>query len=187
MVKTRLASQIGADAALAAYQRLVDLALSRYARVSDLRSELWLSGDPAHPEVRGWVKDWNLPLFRQRGADLGERMANAVAHTIAHDNACLIVGVDCPGIDGAYVHNAAQMLLATDLVLAPAEDGGYGLIGLRRSVPELFQGVPWGSEAVLAETLDKARCLGLEFQLLEPVWDVDAAADWARFLESGYG
>ena len=63
LVKTRLAAQIGADAALAAYQRLVDLALSRYAHVPDLHSELWLSGDPAHPEVRGWVKDWKLPLF----------------------------------------------------------------------------------------------------------------------------
>ena len=72
-------------------------------------------------------------------------------------------------------------------MLAPAEDGGYGLIGLRRPVPELFQGVAWGSESVLAETLAKAENLGLRYELLPTVWDVDDAADWARFLESGYG
>ena len=114
-------------------------------------------------------------------------MANAVADTIDRGSACLIVGVDCPGIDGAYVRDAARALLANDLVLAPAEDGGYGLIGLRRSAPELFQNVAWGSASVLTETLDKARFLGLEFQLLQQVWDVDDAADWTRFLESGYG
>lgn len=186
-VKTRLAARIGADAALAAYQRLVDLALSRYAALPDLRSELWVSGDRCLPEVRGWSADWGLPLFEQRGGDLGERMAAAMAHGCARDVATLIVGIDCPCIDGAYVRAAAQTLLTTDLVLAPAEDGGYGLIGLRRPMPELFRGVAWGSSSVLAETLVKAERLRLRYELLEAVWDVDDAADWERFLESGYG
>ncbi len=146
-----------------------------------------MSGDPGHPGVRKWSTEWNLSVFEQRGADLGERMANAAARILARDGACLIVGVDCPGIDAAYVSNAARVLRTTDLVLAPAEDGGYGLIGLRQPAPELFHGVAWGRQTVLKETLDRASLLGLEAQILDTVWDVDDAADWARFLESGCG
>ncbi len=186
-VKTRLAARIGVDAALAAYRRLVELALSRYAKIPDLHSELWVSGDPAHPEMRRWSSDWHLPLFEQRGADLGERMATAVAHGCEQGAGTLIVGVDCPCISGAYVRDAARTLRTTDLVLAPAEDGGYGLIGLRRPVPELFQGVAWGSDSVLAETLAKSQNLKLRHELLATVWDVDDAADWERFLESEHG
>jgi rSAM/selenodomain-associated transferase 1 len=186
-VKTRLAAGIGADEALDAYRRLVELALSRYAKIPDLRSELWLSGDLAHPEVRRWAVDWSLPVYEQRGSDLGARMAAAIAQGVATGLGTLVVGVDCPAIDVAYVREAARTLLTTDLVLAPAEDGGYGLIGLRRSAPELFRGVVWGSDGVLAETLVRADALGLRHELLETVWDVDDAADWKRFLDSGYG
>ncbi|MFP6835202.1 MAG: DUF2064 domain-containing protein, partial [Pseudomonadales bacterium] len=71
-----------------------------------------------------------------------------------------------------------------DLVIGPAEDGGYGLIGLRKPAPALFENMRWGTDSVLRDTLDRAVRIGLSYELLTTVWDVDNAVDWARFRAS---
>ncbi|MCX7204061.1 MAG: DUF2064 domain-containing protein, partial [Burkholderiales bacterium] len=79
-------------------------------------------------------------------------------------------------------------LQTADVVFAPAQDGGYALVGLRREAPELFERVDWGTEQVMSQTLAHAQALGLTVRLLRTVWDVDTPADLRRWraLASGY-
>ena len=88
---------------------------------------------------------------------------------------------DCPELTAAYVRDAAGYLGDHDLVLGPAEDGGYGLIALGRPAPKLFADEPWGSSAVLRDTLARADDAGLSVKLMGTIWDVDDGADWARY------
>ena len=86
-----------------------------------------------------------------------------------------------------YIRQASTALQSSDLVLGPAEDGGYVLIGCKQSHSELFANITWGSDTVLTQTLEKAEQLMLRVTLLEMLWDVDRPEDWARFqlLEKG--
>jgi rSAM/selenodomain-associated transferase 2 len=89
----------------------------------------------------------------------------------------VLIGTDCPGIRPAHLARAFQVLRHKDLVLGPAHDGGYYLIGLRRPVRELFDGIPWGTGEVLERTLSAARVRGLRVDLLECLHDVDRPED----------
>jgi len=94
----------------------------------------------------------------------------------------IIVGADCPTVDVAYVQQAVSALLAgADVVVGPAIDGGYGLIGVSRETPEIFADMPWGSDKVLAQTLSRAAKAKHQLVQLAPLWDVDEAPDWSRF------
>lgn len=180
-VKSRLARTFGEAAALAAYQELVTVALDHLARVPGIETELWIAGALDHPGVVEWSRQWGLPISRQQGADLGARMRYAIDACLADGTPGMVVGTDCPTITAGYVQQAAADLDDHDLVLGPAQDGGYGLIGLRLPAPTLFADMPWGSDRVLAETLARAREAGLDYRLLETVWDVDEPEDWVRF------
>ena len=110
-------------------------------------------------------------------------MAHALQDALGRVPLAIIVGTDCPTLNADYVVQAACALRQHDVVLGPAEDGGYGLVGLRRPVPQLFEHMPWGSSSVAARTLARADQLGLTVQMLDPLWDVDTAADLQRFRD----
>jgi rSAM/selenodomain-associated transferase 1 len=119
----------------------------------------------------------------QRGGDLGARMANLAADLLAAGHSgVLIVGSDLPTVPVSHLAEAARCLAedAADLVLGPAEDGGYYLVGLRRPAPALFSDVAWGTAAVFEVTLARARALDLRVHLLPPWHDVDTTEDLAR-------
>jgi rSAM/selenodomain-associated transferase 1 len=183
-VKTRLARSIGAEAALTAHEELVCLALSQMACVPGLICELWIAGATDHPAVVQWSQRWQLPIVAQQGHDLGARMSHAIQTALDESDRAIVVGTDCPGITSGYVQQAAAALDRHDLVIGPAEDGGYGLIGLRKPAPGLFENMRWGTDSVLRDTLDRAVRIGLSYELLTTVWDVDNAVDWARFRAS---
>ncbi len=119
-------------------------------------------------------------LFRrarlQRGADLGSRMHRAFRGA---RRPTLLMGSDCPVLDANEIRRAWRYLCAGyDAVIAPAEDGGYALIGLRRPLPDLFRDIEWGSERVYAQTL--TRLAPYRWRALRTVWDVDRPADLER-------
>ena len=180
-VKSRLAAEIGAEAALAAHRALVEGALERLACIDGVASELWLD-DPDHEGARRWAQPWGLPLRAQAGGDLGQRMDLALQSCVASGARGIVVGTDCPDIDARYVRDAVDALDSHDAVLGPAADGGYGLVGARRPVPEIFRGILWGSAGVLAATLARAAAAGVSVARLPEIWDVDTAADWRRYL-----
>lgn len=179
-VKRRLAESLGDAAALAAHCRLVEDSLERLAGLSCARCELWLDS-AAEATCRAWSRRYGVPLRRQQGGDLGARMHHALTTSLAGSRFALVVGSDCPPVDGACVAAALATLADHDAVIAPAQDGGYGLVGLARPAPALFEGIAWGTGRVLAQTLDAAAAAGIRLALLPEVWDVDTAADWARY------
>lgn len=127
-----------------------------------------------------------VPLLRQVGGGLGARLANALATLCATGaERVLLVGADCPTVDGGYLDQALAALDDADVVLGPAADGGYTLLGARAPHPELFAGVPMGTSGVLTATLDGVRRAGLRTRVLDVRHDIDTVADLATAWRSG--
>src|SRR3954447_20903776 len=98
----------------------------------------------------------------------------------------VLIGTDCPGLTPADLRNAAAALQnGADVAMAPAEDGGYGLIAGCRAFPHLFVNMPWSTDGVAALTADRAHESGLHLTMLRKVWDVDTPADLERLSQSG--
>jgi len=188
-VKRRLVPALGEAGALAAHTELLEGTLQRCVHPPAYRSELWLSGDPHHPAVDDWCHRFALEVHTQTGADLGERMRMALEDDLDAPVRAVLIGADCPDIDRDYVTAAFAALAASDVVLGPAADGGYGLIGLKRPLPDLFRDIPWGSATVRAATLERARRTGVTVHCLPEIYDVDRPEDWVRYraLNPGSG
>ncbi|MEE8450918.1 MAG: TIGR04283 family arsenosugar biosynthesis glycosyltransferase [Thermoguttaceae bacterium] len=126
----------------------------------------------------------DLAYRPQHEGDLGRRLEGAFHDAFdAGAGRVVIVGTDCPGLDAALVRTAFKRLEQDDVVLGPAEDGGYYLIGLSREAPALFARIPWGTDRVLRQTLDAVEASGLSSSLLKPLADVDRPEDlefWRR-------
>ena len=131
-VKTRLAVDIGEHAALQVHVQLVEAALERLGSCQ-MRKELWLSAP--HRVSQGWSNLLGAQTFIQQGADLGHRMYHSLCAAVSEPNVSkvILVGTDCPDIDAAYVEQADARLRDHLTVFGPAEDGGYGLVGLKAS------------------------------------------------------
>jgi rSAM/selenodomain-associated transferase 2/rSAM/selenodomain-associated transferase 1 len=126
----------------------------------------------------------DLPYHAQVAGDLGKRLTAAFQGAFRSGaQQTVVVGTDCPGISRALAEDALRRLSENDLVLGPAADGGYYLIGLRREVPQLFSDIPWGTGEVLDRTLRKATQLKMSVSLLQTLRDVDHPEDlnvWRR-------
>ncbi|HWP99429.1 MAG TPA: TIGR04282 family arsenosugar biosynthesis glycosyltransferase, partial [Vicinamibacterales bacterium] len=124
-----------------------------------------------------------VDALAQRGADLGERMAAVFEDAFALGYAAaVVIGSDLPSVPPAALRRAVDLLRGSPrtVVLGPAADGGYYLIGARRAWPELFDGIAWGGTRVLEQTLAAARAAGARVALVEPWYDVDTVADLLR-------
>ncbi len=182
--KTRLAQSLGDTGALAAHIELVQGCLGRLQLQADTRCELWIT-DPG-PIVDQWADQYHFTLRYQCEGDLGARMYHCLQELMVADVfAAVLVGTDCPTIDSDYVHRAFVALQNSDIVFGPAEDGGYGLVGLRRSAlpaaSNVFQKIAWGGSTVLAQSLERASALQLTVSQLPKIWDVDELTDWHRY------
>jgi len=177
--KTRLIPKLGAWRAARLHERLTRHAL-RTARLASGRVEL--HGTRRHSFFRRLGVAFRL----QRGRDLGERMVHALSKA---RRPAILIGTDCPVLTSADLRRAARWLRGgCDAVLAPAEDGGYALIGLRRARKEFFEGILWGGPQVYADTVK--RLAGYRWRALRRVWDLDRPGDLERFralrLTSGF-
>lgn len=125
---------------------------------------------------------------QQQGQDLGERMRRAFQTCFAANmRSVVLIGTDCPDINQTILEEAFMALQDHDLVLGPATDGGYYLIGLNYLVPELFKGVPWGSSQVLEQTKTIAQAMGLKVSYLKYLSDIDRPEDlviWRKYQAS---
>ena len=176
--KTRLIPSIGAHAAAVLQERLTErtVATALAAKIGPVT--LWCEPDPSHPSFRDLVTRTAVTLKRQPAGDLGARMLAAMA---AANRPVLVIGTDCPAFTAEHLRAAANTLHdGADVVLIPAEDGGYVLIGARSAHSELFTGIAWGTAMVLAETRARLSALRLASVELTPLWDVDTEGDLAR-------
>jgi uncharacterized protein len=176
--KTRLIPSIGAHAAAVLQERMTERAVATALADAVGPVTLWCAPDPSHPSFRDLVARHAVTLKRQPAGDLGARTLAAMA---ASKRTTLVIGTDCPALTPAHLRAAANALGDAEVVLIPAEDGGYVLIGARAAHPQLFAGIAWGGATVLAETRARIAALGLAAVELPTLWDVDTESDLARF------
>lgn len=180
--KTRLISTLGAEGAALLQDRLIRHTLAT-ALASKLRPiTLWCAPNAQHPFFAAIQGLADIGLADQPEGDLGARMAAAFA---ASGGPLVLIGTDCPVLRAVDLDAAAEALACHDAALAPAEDGGYGLIALRRPATILFGDMPWSTDRVCAETLDRATEAGLTVAVLSSVWDVDDGPGYERLRASG--
>jgi uncharacterized protein len=179
--KTRLIPAIGAHAAAVLQERLTEQAVETALAAGTGPVTLWCAPDTTHVSFRALAARFPIALARQPDGDLGARMLAALE---AGGAPTLVIGTDCPARSAAHLSTAAEALhCGADVVLIPAEDGGYVLIGMRALHAELFRDVSWGTPTVLAATRERIAALNLKSIELGPLWDVDTESDLAR-LES---
>jgi rSAM/selenodomain-associated transferase 1 len=179
--KTRLIPALGPARAAALHQRLARAAIAAAvaARVGPVT--LWAHPSPEHRLFRRCRDRYGVALAPQRGADLGARMLNAIEQGLQRCSAALVIGTDCPELGPPTLRAAARALAeGADAVLLPVEDGGYGLIGMRRADPAVFEDIAWGGATVLAATRERMDALRWQVALLPETWDLDRPADLAR-------
>ncbi len=181
-VKTRLIPALGEEGAAALHQRLTRRALAAALGSKLGPVTLFCAPGTRHGFFREIKGELGIPLRAQRGADLGERMLHALAFALSSHTAALLIGSDCPGIDPRYLRQAAVSLNSESdpVVLGPARDGGYVLIGARRLHRRMFHRVPWGTGRVLEVTRLRLRELGWGWNELAPLEDIDRPQDLAR-------
>ena len=182
VVKTRLHESLGAERATELYRCFLLDRLDALATLRDITGVVAFTP----PEAEALMRELAPPALRlapQRGADLGERLTNILTELLDRGHAgAIAVDSDSPTLPMAHVAEAASVLSGAkcDVVLGPCEDGGYYLVGLRFPQAELFEGIPWSTDAVFALTLDKARARGLSVHILPRWFDVDTEADLRR-------
>ena len=183
-VKSRLAAAIGDEAALCLYECFV---LDFLDTLSGGDFPVSIHAFP--PETLDDMKAWLGPAYEyvpQKGGDLGERMSLAFEDAFERGyREALLIGTDIPDLPLDVIHEAFSAVKTHDVVLGPARDGGYYLIGFRQAsfVPEIFDGMPWGAADVCARTMDVFRRSGKSVHML-PAWgDVDTARDLADLVE----
>jgi uncharacterized protein len=144
--------------------------------------ELRYAPDDALQEIEAWQRPtWSVAS--QGKGDLGQRLEAAFRDSFSEGaERVVIIGSDCPDILVTDVEEAWAELKTNDLVLGPARDGGYWLIGLRQAQPSLFQAIPWSTNTVFRETMQRAESLRLRTTILRQLADVDTEEDWREFL-----
>jgi uncharacterized protein len=184
-VKTRLAARLGAVEACAAYRRMAGFLLDRLAPLRAV--ELRYAPENAAEEISAWRRDgWSL-AFQGEG-DLGARLGAAFReHFRDGAGQVVVIGSDCPDVTVRDIECAWAGLAENDVVIGPARDGGYWLIGLNRPQPHLFEDMPWSTETVLRETLARASSTGIRVHLLRELSDVDVESDWVEFRQRNDG
>ncbi len=182
-VKTRLCPPLDPDEAASLHGSLVLDAVERTKGLQGVT--LYVAGTPdlAHPFFKVMEGRYGARLLLQRGPDLGARMMNAIQD--AFDQGAkdvLLTGTDLPTLPRAHLVEALKLVKNHDVVLGPTADGGYYLIGLRKMVPALFDGIAWSTASVLAETKKKIEQAGLSLGLLPECRDVDTLENLKAFI-----
>lgn len=197
--KTRMQPHLSTAFSLTLHTRLVDYVLTAWSQDKVCPLQLYLAGELN--DFSNVLPQWkDIPVREQEGLDLGERLFNA-ASDILHNKknilkenskkinsvkidtltaGVILVGTDCPFIDRPYLSQACEALSQYDIVIGPASDGGYVLIGFKVLYAEIFKNIHWGSESVLKETLERIKALDLSYFLLPELDDIDHPSDLTK-------
>jgi rSAM/selenodomain-associated transferase 1 len=187
--KTRLIPALGARGAAQLHQQMAELMIQTARSLSltvSLDIQVWFTGGTL-AQMQTWLGS-HLTYFTQQGATLGDRLQAALAQVFGDQEktttglcpSVVIIGTDCPHITPEILQTAFACLQASrDVVLGPAADGGYYLIGLKQFIPELFCGISWSSDRVLQQTLTIAQDLQLTVAQLPILTDIDRPEDLA--------
>jgi uncharacterized protein len=178
--KTRLIPALGASGAAALHRQMTAhtmVQVQNLQAIQKITATIYFAGATEPSEMARWL-GCNWQYQQQVTGDLGRRMAQAFIDSFAVGmKRVVVMGTDCPGITAHILQAAFEQLSMNDVVLGPAIDGGYYLIGLRSMIPELFVDMPWSTDAVLSQTMEIAQKLNRSVALLPLLADVDRPAD----------
>ncbi|MGH7799786.1 MAG: TIGR04282 family arsenosugar biosynthesis glycosyltransferase [Thermodesulfobacteriota bacterium] len=177
-VKTRLTQYIGKEKAAHIYSVIAEAIIHHVSKSREYKTIIFFDPPERKSDVENWLPNNDCKFLPQEGNSLGERMANAFskAFSLGAEKA-VIIGTDCMDISNDLISEAFATLDITDVILGPAEDGGYYLLGLKKLIPEIFNYIDWSTDRVLNQTLKTLREKGLRFQLLQTLKDIDTAND----------
>jgi rSAM/selenodomain-associated transferase 1 len=181
--KTRLIPVLGAKGAADLQRRMTEETITK-ARILQSKIkvdiEVYFTGGNEQL-MSAWLGD-NLVFKKQREGDLGEKMQAAFANAFNNGNKRIVlIGIDCPKLNPTILEKAFDCLSNNDLVIGPARDGGYYLIGLNTLISDLFQGINWGSSTVFQQTKNIASKLALRLHYLPILQDVDRPEDLINY------
>lgn len=173
MVKTRLAKDIGIDSALNVYQELVHHT-HKITKKIQINKAVYYS---EYVEIEDIWDNGDYKLTSQKGFTLGEKMSNAFDEAFDSHDKVVIIGSDCYDLSSKDIQTAFEMLEENDLVVGPAKDGGYYLLGMSEYFPQLFQDKEYSTDSVLKELLSEAEELELSVHQLTTLSDIDTLDD----------
>lgn len=176
--KTRLIPLLGESGATEFYKDLLQHCLYTVSQLDNTHIALYATPHTQNPLLQQLATHYNASLQPQQGSDLGERMHHAIQQGLKDYQRVVLIGSDCPGITGEYIEQAFAELEHNELVIGPATDGGYVLIGGQRISPEIFANTRWSSEQVLEQCLRNIRDAGYSHQCLAPQQDIDTPEDF---------
>jgi len=186
-VKTRLARDIGAEGAAKMYKIIAERVFRDTSPERDSDFERVIFYSP--PEDKGRFESW-IPgekLLSQRGRAIGDIMGNALKDLLESGaSKAVITGVDIPGLNRDIIKYAFLKLDNADLVIGPAEDGGYYLVGMKAAHPEIFRGISWSTGKVFDETICIIEKMGLRYSTVRTLTDVDRIEDIAKIHNSPF-
>jgi uncharacterized protein len=180
-VKTRLSSSFDDETILRLYTCFVEDSLGKIRQVDNADCFVGISPSNLSGFFDG-IKDSDTRLFVQQGKDLGDKMRQAFVDRFSDGyKKVVIIGSDSPSLPVSYINQT--LTSDKDFILGPSIDGGYYLIAMTGKVSEVFDGIAWGTDQVLDETLNRVKKTGISLELL-PVWyDVDMPED-LKFLKT---
>jgi len=180
-VKTRLMPDLSAEQARDVHIELSQRILKIVSQSNYCPVQLWCSPDITDAFFQTCTDDYPLSLHTQKGNDLGARMHHAISHELQSYSKVLLVGCDCPSLTIDDFDFAINKLNTNDVVIAPAEDGGYVMIGMKQANPTLFRNITWSDEHVLDTTRQRAKKANLNWFEIQEQWDVDVIDDLNRY------
>ncbi len=191
-VKKRLEKTLGREKTLNLYQSLLNHAINTILSFKMRHPETLLvgayRGSFLPPEL---AQPFDL-LYEQRGLNLGEDLLKVSTKLlkVVEVKRLIIISSDCPEITPEFLDLALAKVLENQVVISPAHDGGYNLIGLRQDMlpylKKIFLNIPWGTGAVFSETLKRLSALGVKVFLLPETLDIDRAEDLEKIKLKGY-
>ncbi len=177
-VKTRLLSVLSEEQASELHIKLATETINQAIKSQLCPVEIWCSPDTLHP----FFQMFNIDLKKQKGNNLGEQMHHALQTTLEQSSSAILIGTDCPSMTINDLDQAIDKLeQGSDVVIAPAEDGGYTLIGMKKVCRSIFKNIDWGTSKVFDQTISKINKLDLQLNKLPKQWDVDRPEDLQRY------
>lgn len=180
-VKTRMQPKLTEEQSAQLQDALIKQVMGEW-RKSPYSIDLWFSGN------KNYFQKETCHKYAQVDGDLGVKMSAAIKQAFNNDNleGVIVVGTDCPFIDKACLSAVEECLRVNDVVIVPALDGGYVLIAMNDFYPELFQGIDWGTDKVFKQSCQRILTLGLSYQVLEAVPDIDLVEDLKYLRQDGF-
>ncbi len=182
--KTRLIPTLGAEGAAELHRRMTRHTVDMVFNAAFTNVELQAYPNTQDASFLALLDDYCIELNAQQGSDLGDRMAHAFEQALAVYDCAVIIGTDAPTLSVDIIKLAFEKLVAgVDVVLGPAEDGGYALIGLSKLAPDIFTDINWGTNRVYQQTLQRIQQAQMSLVELPLQWDVDRPEDLLRLRD----